>query len=81
MTIIVSHMLCFVSLQVDLPTVWHGLGRWKRCGIDELTFSCIISFALSTFVVFSLWVVAVFLLGPDPGCAAPLGGGTTAYLL
>ena len=24
----VAHLLlCFVSLQVDLPTVWHGLGR------------------------------------------------------
>ena len=23
----VEVVLCFVSLQVDLPTVWHGLGR------------------------------------------------------
>ena len=48
-------LLCFVSLWVDLPTVWNGLGRWERCGIDELTFSYILSFALSNFVLFFHW--------------------------
>ena len=36
-------VLCFVSLRVDLPTVWHGLGRWERGGIEQINFSCILS--------------------------------------
>ena len=31
-----------MSLRVDLPKVWHGLGRWDHCGVDECTFSCIL---------------------------------------
>ena len=32
-------------------------------------------------VLFSLWVVDLSLLGPDPGRAAPLGGGHNRWRL
>ena len=46
-------MLCFVSLRVDLPTVWHGLGLWEQCGSDELHFSiyyCLLCLFCNLFV-------------------------------
>ena len=33
-----NKVLCFVSLRVDLPTVWHDLGCWGLGGIDKLHF-------------------------------------------
>lgn len=33
-----NHLLCFVSLPVDLPIVWHGLGRLGFGGTEQITF-------------------------------------------
>ena len=66
-------LLYFVSLQVDLPTVWHGLGRWEQCGIEQITFPNILLFALPIFVIFSLGVFWDLPLGPIlgvPHCSA-----------
>ena len=46
-------------------------------GLMNLHFPVIYVRSAAFVIIFSLWVVGVSLLGPDPGRAAPLGGGTT----
>ena len=50
---------CFVSLRVDLPTVWHGLGRWGFGEIAQITFSLYIIVSSVNFVIFCFWGVGV----------------------
>ena len=69
-------VLCFVSLRVDLPTVWHGLGCWERCGNDEFPFPvyyCLLCLFCNLFI----GVFGRLPLWSNPGRAAPLGEGTT----
>ena len=70
-------LLYFVSLWVDLPMVWHGLGRWKRCGVDELTFFCIICLLCSFCNYLFIGDLGVSHFGPVLVRAAPHSGGTT----
>ena len=69
-------LLCIVSLQVDLPTIWHGLGLWERCGNDKLHFH-VYCYLLCLFVIFSLGNFGIPVYGPILGRASPLGRGTT----
>ena len=73
-------MLCFVSLRVDLRTVWYGLGRGECGGIEQIIFSCILSYFVHFCNPFCIGDFGRLPLGPVLGRAAPLGRGTTLYL-
>ena len=67
-------MFCFVSLWLDLPTVWHGLGRWAFGGIEQITFSLYINVCSVNFVIFWFWGVGVSHCGPFLGTPHRLAG-------
>ena len=68
-------MLCFVSLQVDLPMVWNGLGSWGFGGIEQITFSFYNIVCSADFIifVFGSWRLPLW---PNFRRATPHSGGT-----
>ena len=74
-------LLCFVSLRVDLPTVWHDLGHLGFGGNEQITFSLYIIVCSVNLVISCFWGVCVSHCGPILGVPRRLAGAQQCSLL